>query len=430
MRILWLWARTSPALYLAPLGVGFLFYLTSDPGTFNPRSLTEALTSSLDVAFYTAGVAAACAAWDFGRLRRGSMRTLLPVRRQATVVALTLLPSLALAFVLHGVLSAVIIARLDGVGGDLPWPVIGSIALLLIAWTLAGAALGSALPPMVATPLTAGLAFIALAYAAASSNPVWRNITGGALVACCDVDEVARSEVWWATLLPLAGIFGAALLLLVRHLTLGHAVAAVAVVAAAFGFAMPYGTAVGWEPTEARDQSAQECQAARAGLEVCLWPEYESMRAELTGYAAEVDAAFEEFGVERPATVVQSGQIETGQWTFRAAPSFSERDYRHSIAYGLRADNYESCQFRAETEYGPLLADDVRLVMSDWLDNAVLADQGPGSTDGTAFEPFMADLYARAPVEQGAWFNALNQALRNCDADAATAAFATGPSPQ
>lgn len=425
MRMLLLWARSSPALYLTPLGVGFVFYVTGDDTAFQPRSWSEAFNLSFDVLFYTAGIGAACASWDLGRLRRGAMRTLLPVRRQATVVTLALLPSLMLAFLLQAVLCGMIIARLATVTGSLPWTSIGTLACTLLAWVLAGAALGWTLPPLIATPLTAGLAFIVMAYSAAASDPMWRNITGGALVGCCEVDEVARPEVWWATLLPVAGLALASLIMLALHRNTGRGIAAAAIVATAIGFAMPYGTAIGWEPTKPRDQGMRQCEAAAPELEVCLWPEYDPMRADLTADILAVDAAFEAYGVERPSTVVQSGQIETGQWTFIADPSFTETEFRHSVAYGLRADNYQSCRFQAMTDYGPLLSEDVRLVMADWLDQAILADaNAAGFSDGTAFEPFLDHLHALSPADQGTWFNGLNQALRNCDEQAVPVAFA------
>ncbi len=304
--------RSSSALWVAPaaLGITILYYVKSGSGlTFiqdygwAPTLVSEPLRSAYAFAY---GVASALGAWESGRLRRGAVWDLAPVRSRYTIAAQALFPVVLLTWLM---LLAPVCAALvqDGV---LPTPVslrplvLG--LLLCVAHAVIGFAVGTRVPAVIAAPVLAVVVWLIVATSHATSVP-WRRHMLGEYSVALEYGETATLSSIVAEILPtLALAIGLALLWLPLRHVLPRVSLAIAVAVSGSGIAYTMVNDWGTAPPLNTAQAPMRCAgtAPRVCMPEATVGDIEAVRAEVTTAVDDLVA----LGITdtRPGTVTDS----------------------------------------------------------------------------------------------------------------------------
>jgi len=287
--------RTMPALFLAPgLVAGAIWYASLvHPADAYPVSATALGTAGLA---FIVPFAAATAAWEGSRLRRGGFWHGPWVRPHAEILADRLWPAVVVSIV--AVLAGVEASVLESGGGLPDGRPIGVAALDIVAFAAAGAATGLLLPFAIAGPLAIVVPLFWLAFVPAM-DPVWlRHITGMFRDCCAATEDLSIRPIVASSLVDL-GILAATAFAIsnVTEIRRGIAMGASLVVAGSVATALVAG--MSYAPTSNRSLADLTCARASAAT-ICVWPEHQADLIPMVRVLPTVLARWSDAGIPAP----------------------------------------------------------------------------------------------------------------------------------
>lgn len=359
--------------------------------------------------FVIAPVCAACAAWEAGRLRKGRIATLAPVRNRYLIYAQALVPVAALG--LAAVVVSLTAVRLT-MGSALGWPtpsVLGMIAVLVAAHIVIGFAAGNTLPRLLAPAivLVADYLWIALP---PTFNAMWvRHLTGHLETGISVAEDINPTSLLAPVVL--AGGLAAGIVLasaVGRRRLLG---ALLGTACAASACVLAYSLVSDWGPSApiTTRAGAMECEGSTP--QVCVPRELAPNIPTLQRAAADVLPKLQAAGIEEPqklSYVSRATKTDERTWPLYVSPFMTDDDARASIAEAALPP-LPDCLANTDAYVGEPRS------LHIWL--ALAAGVGP-ETVTNAYGPDALDQIASvrklAPSDQAAWFHRNVALLKRC----------------
>lgn len=299
-------ARAAPAIWLAiPICLLAGFYVTLLPPS--DRYAVDATAKATAVLPFVGAFAAACAAWEAGRLRRARIWGGPWARSRLEIAAWCIVPAVLVGIVAVGIAVGHQLLRSDALGGP-DWAIVALAALNLVAYATAGFALGLALPFAIAGPTAIVGAIIWLAFVPAM-DPVWLRHLTGMFRDCCSVSEELAIRPLAASALIDVAVISVALLAItaaVRRAMLRRAVSSVVLVAALVGGALLVRD-MDYAPVVSRDAATMQCDDT-ADVTVCIWPEHAVRAADIRSTTNEVVARWASVGIAAPQAITEAAR--------------------------------------------------------------------------------------------------------------------------
>ncbi len=342
--------RAGSAVLAAPplLGVVLLYVFSAEVSGNLDGYWASATAKAASTLMFIAPVTAACAAWEAGRLRRAGIGAGAPARTGWRIGAAALAPVAALGFLALGVALAGVRLQMESPAG---WPglsVLASAAVVLVAHTLAGYAVGMWVPVVAAVPVVLVGDYLWNVYPAAL-EPLWlRHLTGPAF-GCCMNSAVADPAGIAAPALLAVGLaaLAVAAVAVSPHAPrlgvlpgstayAGGAVALLTAVATTTG-SVALVDGLGADAVRARPASDLVCATAE-GTRVCVWSEHRSRLAETAGIVTTAVAGLGGVGIDAPDVVTEDGRRHpANRWTVtvRQDPGFTGEDIRAGLVSDL-----------------------------------------------------------------------------------------------
>jgi hypothetical protein len=299
-------ARTSAALYLAPVVVLFGYLYAKDnvlpdlTSGYWPRA-TSAIATLL---FVIVPACAVTGAWEGARHRRLGPTLAGASRSQLVIAWHALWPAFAIGAIGTAVGAAEFLPRGFSAPGHPTFVILLVIAAIVAGYSALGYAMGRLLHPVVSLPLALFGGFWCIAYPPAL-YPVWvGKLTGGELNDCCAIENVPDWRALLAPVLLAAGMFVAwAAVAVLRHKA-GRIGLALSALAVSLGAACLTVHNMGAYADSPRDVSEMTCSGTAP--RVCTWPEQKAessqIRSVVTGGWKHLTAV----GVPVPHTVSSS----------------------------------------------------------------------------------------------------------------------------
>lgn len=293
--------RVTPAVWLAfPLWVFAGWYVTLLAPSAG-YGLDASAKASMTLAF-VGSVAAACAAWEGSRLRRGQVWNLPSVRSRAVIAAWAVLPTVLIG--LFAVLVAIAVQLLRSSAAVPDLRIVAVAALDLIAYATAGFAVGLLLPFAVAGPLALAGTFVWIGFVPAI-YPVWLRHLTGMFRDCCGLEQdLAPRAVVASALVDLGIVAAAGILVRTQALLPRRAAGALAALAMTVVAGVLLVAGMTYAPAVPRDPALLACRTADSAA-VCLWPEQQARAAQVASIIAKVRARWQVADIDPPRLVTE-----------------------------------------------------------------------------------------------------------------------------
>jgi len=312
--------RVMPGIFLAvPIVLLAAWYVTLLPPA-DGYALDATAKATMTLAFVGA-FCSACAAWEGARLRRGGVWSSPAVRSRIAVSTWTLAPIVVVGAI--AVLAAVLM-QLARSGGGLPDIRIITVSVLdIVAYTLAGFALGGSVSIAVALPVALVGPFIWLAFVPAM-YPVWLRHVTGLFRDCCGLAQDLDPGALIASTIVDLGLCAAAVIVVTAPLVSRPRLAAGGSLIAALAAALLIVAGMPFAPVVNRDSAALTCRTAD-GTTICTWPEHAALAAELVHVIPQIRRTWANAGIDSPSTFTEG------------APSAGAKSEAHLLIDGTRA---------------------------------------------------------------------------------------------
>ncbi|MBD9266508.1 MAG: hypothetical protein EGS39_11465 [Bifidobacterium bifidum] len=359
-------------------------------------------------------IAAGCAAWDAGSLRRGRVLAYPSAISRTAVLSRAAMPSLASGWLC--LLGAWLFMLPSASGAPTAADIVTlcSGPVIVLAYVMFGLMLGLLIPGMFSVPAALFLAYCWMVLPSAV-EPLWLRHLNGFEDGCCLPDTALSLSASFAPLIIAIGVNLMCALLAaasVRAMVVGWrshdrtiagcSVCAIVALCAAVAVAVPLVLPFGAYPVIARTTSTV-CDR-RDGITVCVWPEHRNAMSRFFQPAADLSGILGRNGYVTPAKLSESPADHTA-WLFSAEDSeqLSGDEIASYLLSGLLT--YDTTQNGCE-----ILDTQARdyQVAELWMTNAAgLHEDGE---DGPAADTVPADvaeqftrLAAKSRNEQARW---------------------------
>ncbi|MFE3121891.1 hypothetical protein ACFXHD_00550 [Streptomyces hydrogenans] len=403
--------RSSPATVLLPLVTGFVFLALGDDlsAWVTPRYWPSATGSAAFALPFVAAACAAAAAWEGARLTKGRVFEQPAVRGPLAIAVPVLLPVLVMG--LAGILVAL---ATSAAAADVPlglpdFGILGAVAAMLVAHTLAGYVLGRVMPRVLAPPVALIGSFFVGAYPASWSIMWLRYLVGGGLSNCCSIDTSVDSRALAGTILFATAVSAAALTLIYRRGTPVALTAAITLVAGGVLATWLVARDLGAAPLQPRSTDALVCDDTERP-KVCLWPEVanpQTVHQEARAAAARLTTA----GLLLPSTLTMAARPATDELKLGIGPDTHGADIAAGVASGL-LPSPPACALNGEpypaaVAAGPLAA---------WLyATAGVPEEALAGRFGPDEARIATKVRTLPPATQYAWYQQTRAALTSCN---------------
>ncbi|MGC5343470.1 DUF7224 domain-containing protein [Streptomyces sp. DT171] len=311
-----------------------VWWLSSDisRGTI-PAYWPDGTTVAAYCLFVIAPVCAACAAWEAGRLRKGGIVGLAPVRSRYVLFAQALVPVALLGLV--AVTVSLTAVRLT-MGHALGWPsfsVLGMITAVLVAHIVIGFAAGNTLPRLLAPALVLVADYLWIALPP-TFNTMWvRHLTGHLETGVPVTEDLNVTSLVAPALLACGLAIGVILVSMARNRrVLG---AFFGIICASSACAVSYSLVSDWGPSAPVVPRADAMECGGSVPQVCLPPELAGAIPAIEKAAVEVLPKLKAAGIDTPQNLVYVSRVtgtDKKTWSMYVSPFFSDDDARASIA--------------------------------------------------------------------------------------------------
>lgn len=410
MRKRWL---TSLSLWLAAPMVAFIVAVNLEDGLqFATRGYWLTATTVASEAVSITGVVAALGAtWEASRLRRARLLAV-TARHRLLVVGESLLPTVVVVLTGTLVSYAMMATIALGAPGGPAWHVIGvNLAALagIIGW---GLFLGFALPATLALAVSLASTYVwYFSTAAVGGFPLWARYLSGGFLSDPGVWGATDPRALFGALACAVGL-GTAGLCTVLSRDRGRAlVAGPLAVVVAVGLGCLIVRPLDHHPVVPRAGIACD-DTPVDGVTVCLWPELEADREELTAEIVRQHQAFSAMGVDPPPIVsAAQEEPEASMWI----PLVPQADPRSVVAAGF----VEALMPAALPESCDTFPDDTVVAVLAWLRTVARAHGHEEYRASIPAEParYLDQVLELPPRAQGEWYLANRPVMETCSPD-------------
>ncbi|WP_157878648.1 DUF7224 domain-containing protein [Streptomyces chattanoogensis] len=319
-----------------------------------------------------------------------------------------LIPVFALGTIGMG-LALALAAFAASPGSGLPHPgIVGEWLLIIAAHSVAGFALGRAVPIVVAVPVSLLVSFVVLAYPSAM-EPLWmRHLVGSGLRSCCTVAEVPDGRAIGAGCVVALAILVAALVLGSRAHRVVAAVAAGVLVLTGIGVGSWLAKPLDVRASTARPTNDLKCSGEQP--QICLWPELSGQSEDIRRTVRSVRDRLMGVGLDIPGTITTAERAQNGELSLGLEVGSTPEQMTMAFTGALLPDGPPACansqQQPGAAAYGPVSA---------WLDMTaglkVTDRDGRYSPEDVAVARKVRDSPKSAQL---AWYKHNRQALSDC----------------
>lgn len=381
-----------------------------------PQWWTWTVSRSVLLILIPAAVGATGAALEASRLRARRLENPLVTRGAPAVLAVALWPPLLCAVAMQLLAVAIVALTGGGTDGDVPWPILGTIAAMLFFHTCFGFALGSLLRPVFGIPVALAGSYAWLGFTGTMPTFELRHLAGLVIETCCTYDQqpIAASLVAATLFSVLAGVgllvLACTALRIARGRTVLAGAAGAALIASGLGTGLLVATGLPPSAAEPRDPHALVCTTD--DVTVCLFPEQAD--SGIRSLVADMLARVRSDGVDLPALAVasDSSTYDPDRVRLTLQSDMSEAQIALSMATDLPEPR---CPRDAVTIAARRDTDRSAAVL--WLQSAMLGTAPSRDEQEGVDEPVAMTLRRvldQPRADQVAWINSTIESLRDC----------------
>lgn len=358
-----------------------------------------------------AALAAVGAAIEASRLRTRREANATNVRPAARVIVTALWPSYLAALLLQAAAITLVALSAPGGSSSVPWPMIATIAAMLLLHTCLGFTAASFMRPIVGIPLALTVSYCWLGFTGAIDAFAPRHLAGLVIETCCFYDEqpipasLAAAGVF--SVVASVGLLGIASLGL-RLTALRPATVLAPGLLVAAAFASGIGFAQGLESTAAEPRPAAQLVCAGANPSVCLFPE--QLGGDVVERVKVMVGKVERAGVALPDAVSATLDAENAI-PFRYAPGMTDEQIAASLASA-----FFDIPCPQDAEARMIARQDAADLARAWLESTMSAHAASASVPVDRPEG-LATLSQKSDESQARWMNSALAAMRDCAVD-------------
>ncbi|MFH8471651.1 hypothetical protein [Streptomyces sp. NPDC018000] len=297
--------RTGPAVWAALVLVPVLVWFSAQ----NTGSVIAYWPSISSQTTIVAGfISAACgagAAWEAARIKQGGISVLAPARGMLSVAFLHLGPIAVLGLIAMIAPFAVVMTSVASTSG-FPNPAILAVSYsVILAHIALGWFVGARMPKLLGATTMLLFGYLWGFWPAALGGLPWlRHLNGQGVTECCGLNQEPSIRSMAATLAFSLAIVTAVVLSSALHHRLWRPLLSLTGFTVATAVALTLAVPLDFHGTQARDTALRTCSGQNP--QICLWPEQNSRRADITHWADETIAQLATVGVT-PARQVEFG---------------------------------------------------------------------------------------------------------------------------
>ncbi|QBR04632.1 hypothetical protein D7Y56_01005 (plasmid) [Streptomyces sp. S501] len=297
--------RSGPAawaaLVLVPVLVWFSAQNTESTIAYWPSISSQ---TTIVVGFISAACGAG-AAWEAARLRQGGITVLAPARGSLSVAVLHLGPVAVLGLIAMIAPFAVIVTSVASTPG-LPNPAILAVSYsVVLAHIALGWFVGARMPKLLGAATMLIFGYLWGFWPAALGGLPWlRHLNGQGVTECCGLDQDPSIRSLAATVTFSLAIVAAVVLSSALSHRLWRPLLSLTGFTVATTVALTLAVPLDFQGTQARDTALRTCTGQNP--QICLWPEQNTRRADISHWAEETTAQLSAVGVT-PARQVEFG---------------------------------------------------------------------------------------------------------------------------
>ncbi|MGW0858716.1 DUF7224 domain-containing protein [Streptomyces sp. NPDC002690] len=303
--------RSGPAAWAALILIPVLVWFSAQ-NTVSTISYWPSISSqtTLVLGFISAACGAG-AAWEAARIKQGGIPALAPARGKHSVAFLHLGPIAVLGLVAMIAPFAVMLTSVASPSG-LPNPAILAVSYsVILAHIALGWSIGARMPKLLGAAAMLIFGYLWGFWPAAIGTLPWlRHLNGQGVTECCGLDQEPSIRSLAATLTFSLGFVTTVVLSSVLRHRLWRPLLSLTGFAMATAVALSLAVPLDRQGTQARDTTLRTCTGQRP--QICLWPEQNTRRSDISLWADETAAHLAVVGVT-PASRVDFGNPQPDQ---------------------------------------------------------------------------------------------------------------------
>ncbi|MFE3379381.1 DUF7224 domain-containing protein [Streptomyces anulatus] len=303
--------RSGPAawaaLVLVPVLVWFSAQNTDSTIAYWPSISAQ---TTIVVGFISAACGAG-AAWEAARLKQGAIADLAPARGMLSVARMHLGPVAVLGLIAMVAPFVVIMTSVASPSG-IPDPTILAVSYsVILAHIALGWFVGARMPKLLGATAMLIFGYLWGFWPAALGGLPWlRHLNGQGVTECCGLDQEPSIRSMAATLVFSLAIVTAVVLSSTLNHRLRRRLLSLSGFALLTAVALALAVPLGFQGTQARDTALRSCSGQNP--RICLWPEQNVQRTDITRWAEETTTRLAAVGVT-PDRQVQFGDPRPDQ---------------------------------------------------------------------------------------------------------------------
>ncbi|MGW1096707.1 DUF7224 domain-containing protein [Streptomyces sp. NPDC002455] len=343
--------RSGPAAWAALVLVPVLMWFSAqntEPTIAYWPSISSQTT--VVVGFISAACGAG-AAWEAARIKQGGIAVLAPARGLLSVATLHLGPIALLGLIAMIAPFAVVMTSVTSTSG-FPNPAILAVSYsVILAHIALGWFVGSRMPKLLGAAAMLIFGYLWGFWPAALGGLPWlRHLNGQGVTECCGLDQEPSIRSLAATVTLSFAIVTAIVLSSALHHRVWRPVLSLTGFAVATVVALALAIPLEFHGTQARDTALRTCSGQKP--QICLWPEQNTRRTDISRWAEETTAQLATVGVT-PARQVEFGD-----------PHPDRTNVASNIATSPLPDEAPACALRQGAAYP---GDEAMIAIYAWL---------------------------------------------------------------
>ena len=391
--------RSGPAawaaLVLVPVLVWFSAQNTESTIAYWPSISSQ---TTIVVGFISAACGAG-AAWEAARIKQSGITVLAPARGLLSVVVLHLGPVAVLGLIAMIAPFAVIVSSVASTPGFPNPAILAASYSVILAHVALGWFVGARMPKLLGAATMLIFGYLWGFWPAALGGLPWlRHLNGQGVTECCGLDQEPSVRSLAATVTFSFAIVTAVVLSSALRHRLWRPLLSLTGFTAATAVALALAVPLGFQGTQARDTALRTCSGQRP--QICLWPEQDTRRADISHWADETTAQLATVGVT-PARQVEFGD-----------PHPDKTNVASNIATSPLPNEAPACALRRGAAYP---GDEAMIAIYAWLSLV----GGVPKNDLAQRSPHeaitLAEQIRALPTQaQHAWYERNMRSVRDC----------------
>ncbi|MET9656763.1 hypothetical protein [Streptomyces sp. NPDC006510] len=343
--------RSGPAVWAAVVLVPVLVWFSAQ-NTDSTLAYWPSISSQTTIVIgFISAACGAGAAWEAARIKQGGIRALAPARGMLSIATLHLGPVAVLGLIAIVAPFAVVMTSVALPSG-FPNPAILTVSYSVILSHIAlGWFVGARMPKLLGATTMLLFGYLWGFWPAAIGGLPWlRHLNGQGVTECCGLDQEPSVRSMAATVMFSLAIVTAIVLSSALHHRLWRPLLSFTAFTAATAVALILAVPLDFSGTQTRDAALRTCSGQNP--QICLWPEQNTQREEITRWAEETTNELAAVGV------APDRQVEFGN------PRPDRANVASNIATSPLPDQSPPCALRQGAAYP---GDEAVVAIYAWL---------------------------------------------------------------